>query len=132
MDLIERITEINFANWIITAFLLISIIIAIFEIIKKATEIVSEVIGKPVKWVKSKIGITCKRMKPITVNVAKRAMLEAYNQRCTFVFTLSPYKNISLVYFLVILIKQSCELTYGIDINGTFAIMNFTIAIIRK
>lgn len=54
MELIERITEINFANWIITAFLIISIIIAIFEIIKKVTEIVSEVIGKPVKWVKSK------------------------------------------------------------------------------
>ena len=54
MELIERITEINFANWTITAFLIVSIIIAIFEIIKKVTEIVSEVIGKPVKWVKSK------------------------------------------------------------------------------
>ena len=50
MELIERITEINFANWIITAFLLLSIFIAGYEIIGKA----SEIIGKPVKYVREK------------------------------------------------------------------------------
>ncbi len=50
MDLIERITEINFANWIITAFLLLSIFIAGYEIIGK----VSEIIGKPVKYVRER------------------------------------------------------------------------------
>ena len=50
MDLIERITEINFANWIITAFLLLSIFIAGYEIIGKA----SEIIGKPVKYVRER------------------------------------------------------------------------------
>ena len=50
MELIERITEINFANWIITAFLLLSIFIAGYEIIGKA----SEIIGKPVKYVRER------------------------------------------------------------------------------
>ena len=50
MELIERITEINFANWIITAFLLLSIFIAGYEIIGK----VSEIIGKPVKYVRER------------------------------------------------------------------------------
>lgn len=50
MDLIERITEINFANWIITAFLLLAIFIAGYEIIGKA----SEIIGKPVKYVRER------------------------------------------------------------------------------
>ena len=50
MELLERITEINFANWIITAFLLLSIFIAGYEIIGKA----SEIIGKPVKYVREK------------------------------------------------------------------------------
>ena len=50
MELIERITEINFANWVITAFLLLSIFIAGYEIIGKA----SEIIGKPVKYVREK------------------------------------------------------------------------------
>ena len=50
MGLIERITEINFANWIITAFLLLSIFIAGYEIIGKA----SEIIGKPVKYVRER------------------------------------------------------------------------------
>ena len=50
MELIERITEINFANWVITAFLLLSIFIAGYEIIGKA----SEIIGKPVKYVRER------------------------------------------------------------------------------
>ena len=50
MELIERITEINFANWTITAFLLLSIFIAGYEIIGKA----SEIIGKPVKYVRER------------------------------------------------------------------------------
>ena len=50
MELLERITEINFANWIITAFLLLSIFIAGYEIIGKA----SEIIGKPVKYVRER------------------------------------------------------------------------------
>ena len=50
MGLIERITEINFANWVITAFLLLSIFIAGYEIIGKA----SEIIGKPVKYVRER------------------------------------------------------------------------------
>ena len=50
MELIERITEINFANWIITAFLLLSIFITGYEIIGKA----SEIIGKPVKYVRER------------------------------------------------------------------------------
>ena len=50
MELIEKITEINFANWVITAFLLLSIFIAGYEIIGKA----SEIIGKPVKYVRER------------------------------------------------------------------------------
>ena len=50
MELLERITEINFANWTITAFLLLSIFIAGYEIIGKA----SEIIGKPVKYVRER------------------------------------------------------------------------------
>ena len=50
MELIERITEINFANWVITAFLLLSIFIAGYEIVGKA----SEIIGKPVKYVRER------------------------------------------------------------------------------
>ena len=50
MELLERITEINFANWVITAFLLLSIFIAGYEIIGKA----SEIIGKPVKYVRER------------------------------------------------------------------------------
>ena len=50
MGTIERITEIDFANWIITAFLLLSIFIAGYEIIGK----VSEIIGKPVKYVRER------------------------------------------------------------------------------
>ena len=50
MELIEKITEINFANWIITAFLLLAIFIAGYEIIGKA----SEIIGKPVKYVRER------------------------------------------------------------------------------
>ena len=50
MELLERITEINFANWIITAFSLLSIFISGYEVIGK----VSEIIGKPVKYVRER------------------------------------------------------------------------------
>ena len=50
METIEKITEIDFVSWTITAFLLLSIFIAGYEIIGKA----SEIIGKPVKYVREK------------------------------------------------------------------------------
>ena len=50
METIEKITEIDFVSWTITAFLLLSIFIAGYEIIGKA----SEIIGKPVKYVRER------------------------------------------------------------------------------
>ena len=50
MGTIEKITEIDFVSWTITAFLLLSIFIAGYEIIGKA----SEIIGKPVKYVRER------------------------------------------------------------------------------
>ena len=50
MELIEGLTEIYCACLIITAFLLLSIFIAGYEIIGKA----SEIIGKPVKYVRER------------------------------------------------------------------------------
>ena len=50
MGTIERIAEIDFVSWTITGFLLLSIGIACYEIIGKA----SEIIGKPVKYVRER------------------------------------------------------------------------------
>lgn len=49
MDVIQRLTAIDCTSWIITGFLLLSIFIAGYEIIGKF----SEIIGKPVNWVRS-------------------------------------------------------------------------------
>ena len=45
LSTIERITEIDFVGWIITAFLILAICIAMYEIISKALEIINKPIG---------------------------------------------------------------------------------------
>lgn len=45
MDTIQRISEVNFVEWIITAFLILSIIIAGYEIISKFLSIIGRPIG---------------------------------------------------------------------------------------
>lgn len=48
MDLIKEVTEINISNFFIAAFIIMSAIISMFTIIGKF----SEVIGRPVKWIR--------------------------------------------------------------------------------
>ena len=49
MTAIQNLTEIDFVSWLITGFMIFSIIIAAYEIICKF----SKIIGKPIGWIRS-------------------------------------------------------------------------------